>query len=83
MDKWYYKCRDGSYYLGAIKQTLKWIIDFEEAIPHLEKMDYPLYPNQWKRYAKHTNPMGRYISYCNLSPIKKFGFADRNLFDLK
>lgn len=50
MDKWYFKCRDGSYYLGAIKQDLRKITDLKDAIPHLEKMDYTVDSRQWEIY---------------------------------
>ena len=50
MDKWYFKCRDGSYYLGAIKQELRKITDLKDAIPHLEKMDYTICPRHWEKY---------------------------------
>lgn len=50
MDNWYFKCRDGSYYLGATKQELRKITDLKDAILHLEKMDYTIYPRQWEIY---------------------------------
>ena len=51
MDKWYFKCRDGSYYLGATKQELKKIRNFDDAIPHLTKMDYIINCMIWDNYA--------------------------------
>ena len=51
MDKWYFKCRDGSYYLGATKQELKKIRNFDDAIPHLIKMDYIINYMIWDSYA--------------------------------
>ena len=83
MDKWYFKCRDGSYYLGAIKQDLKKITDLKDAIPHLEKMDYTICPRYWEIYKQQGNPFGRYVAWCNLKAIKCFGFKDKNLFDLE
>ena len=83
MDNWYFKCRDRSYYLGATKQELKKITKLEDAIPHLEKMDYTICPLQWEIYKKQGKPFGRYVSWCNLAAIKSFGFKDKNLFDLK
>ena len=83
MDNWYFKCRDRSYYLGATKQELKKITELEDAIPHLEKMDYTICPLQWEIYKKQGKPFGRYVSWCNLKAIKSFGFKDKNLFDLK
>ena len=71
MDNWYFKCRDGSYYLGAIKQDLRKITDLEDAISHLEKMDYTIDPRQWEIYKQQGNPFGRYVAWCNLKVIKQ------------
>ena len=85
MDNWYFKCRDGSYYLGATKQELKKIRNFNDAIPHLQKMDYVINYMMWDSYAQHNAVpvFGKYISWCNLAAIKSFGYKDKNLFDLK
>ena len=85
MDKWYFKCRDGSYYLGATKQELKKIRNFDDAIPHLIKMDYIINYMIWDSYAQHSDApiFGKYVAYCNLRAIKCFGTADKILFDLK
>lgn len=82
MDKWYFKCRDGSYYLGATKQELKKIIELNNAIPHLKAMDYPIVLKQWKNYKEkyEINFFGRYISWCRLAAIKTFGYNDSKLF---
>lgn len=82
MDKWYFKCRDGSYYLGATKQELKKITDLEDAILHLKKMDYPIILKQWRIYKEKykINFFDRYISWCRLAAIKSFGYNDSELF---
>ena len=81
MDNWYYKCRDGSYYLGATKQELRKIWNLEEAIPHLKAMDYLIVPAQWKMYLRKGNPVfGIYVSWCNLPAIKSFGSNDSEEF---
>lgn len=82
MDKWYYKCRDGSYYLGATKQELRKIIELKDAIPHLKKMDYTICPRYWANYKKQGNPFGKYVSWCRLAAIRPLGFKDKNFFDL-
>lgn len=81
MDNWYYKCRDGSYYLGATKQELRKIWNLEEAIPHLKAMDYLIVPAQWDMYLHGGNPVfGKYVSWCNLPAIKSFGSNDSEEF---
>ena len=81
MDKWYFKCRDGSYYLGATKQELKEIKNLEEAIPYLKAMDYLIIPAQWNIYLRQGNSVfGKYISWCNLPAIKSFGSNDSEEF---
>ena len=60
MDNWYFKCRDGSYYLGATKQELKEIKDFNDAIPHLKAMDY-LIVLMGKGWCYPTGIMQRYL----------------------
>lgn len=82
MDNWYYKCRDGSYYLGATKQELKKIIELEKAVPYLKEMDYPIVLKQWKNYKEKykINFFGRYISWCRLAAIRTFGYNDSNKF---
>lgn len=81
MDNWYYKCRDGSYYLGATKQELRKIWNLEEAIPHLKAMDYLIIPAQWDMYLRGGNPVfGKYVSWCNLPAIKSFGSNDSERF---
>ena len=81
MDNWYFKCRDGSYYLGATKQELRKIKDFNDAIPHLKAMDYLIIPSQWNMYLRKGNSVfGKYISWCRLAAIKSFGYNDSELF---
>ena len=81
MDNWYYKCRDGSYYLGATKQELRKIWDLEKAIPHLKAMDYLIVPAQWNMYLRKGDPVfGVYVSWCNLPAIKSFGSNDSEEF---
>lgn len=82
MDKWYFKCRDGSYYLGATKQELKKIIELNDAILYLKEMDYPIVSKIWKNYKDKykINFFGRYISWCRLAAIRSFGFNDSNEF---
>lgn len=81
MDNWYYKCRDGSYYLSATKQELRKIWDLEKAIPHLKAMDYLIIPAQWDMYLRGGNPVfGKYVSWCNLPAIKSFGSNDSERF---
>lgn len=81
MDKWYFKCRDGSYYLGATKQELRKIWDLEKAIPHLKAMDYLIVSGQWNMYLRKEIPVfGAYVSWCNLPAIKSFGSNDSERF---
>ena len=81
MDKWYFKCRDGSYYLGATKQELKKITDFNDAIPYLKAMDYLIIPAQWNMYLREGKLVfGKYVSWCNLPAIKSFGSNDSERF---